>query len=213
MKRIICFFVWVALSISPAFAYTPSELEAANFLASEWIIVNHADNPSAYELDKDIQRQAIMKVVMKLSWRSVPDTCRGEFSDVNTQDWPCKYIEAALDAGFIAHNDTFRPYDNITKTEAMKLVLKSRWIQKTQETSSWQEDYMETAYHYGIIDQKYYDYNAYATRGWIFQIATATIEKQDEIEAEGWVVSDEFEMPDDMIDDELDAFLEEILSE
>jgi len=40
---------------------------------------------------------------------------------------------------------------------------------------------METAYFYGIIDDKYTDFNANAFRGWIFTIATATIEKEDEI--------------------------------
>jgi hypothetical protein len=48
-------------------------------------------------------------------------------------------------------------------------------------TSNWQEDYMMTAYEYGIISEKYYTYDANATRGWIFQIATATIEKEEEI--------------------------------
>lgn len=126
-----------------------------------------------------------MKIVMKLSEKDVPDTCRGEFSDVDTNDWPCKYIEAALDAEYIAANDTFRPYDFITMTEAMKLVLKSKGIQKIQETDNWQEDYMMTAYEYGIIGEKYYNYNDNASRGWIFQIATATIKNEEEIMEKG----------------------------
>ncbi len=63
----------------------------------------------------------------------------------------------------------------------MKLVLKAKWIEKTQSTENWQEDYMMTAYEYGIIDEKYSDYNADATRGWIFQITTAVIEQEVEI--------------------------------
>ena len=143
--------------------------------------MDRSSSPELYELEEEIQRQAVMKVVMKLSGRDVPDTCRGEFGDVDRGDWPCKYIEAALDAKYIAKNTNFRPYDDITLTEAMKLVLKSKGIQKTQVTDNWQEDYMMTAYEYGIIDTKYYNYNDNATRGWIFEIATATIEKQDEI--------------------------------
>jgi len=158
-----------------------SQLESANFLANEWIIVDQSASPSEYNLNSNIQRQAVMKVVMKLSWNTITDTCRGEFSDVDTNDWPCKYIEAALDAWYIAANDTFRPFDNITMTEAMKLVLKAKWIEKTQVTTNWQEDYMMTAYEYGIIDEKYYNYNDTATRGWIFQIATATLEQVEEI--------------------------------
>ncbi len=166
-------------------------LNAANFLAEEGIIVDHKDTPEHYELDEEIQRQAVMKIVMKLSWKNIPDACRGKFSDVDTTTWPCKYIEAALDAWYIADNDTFRPFDKITMTEAMKLVLKSKGIQKTQTTSNWQEDYMMTAYEYGIIDEKYYNYNDNASRGWIFQIATATIEKEEEIIEKGGIISDE----------------------
>ena len=121
-----------------------------------------------------------MKIVMKLSEKEITDTCRGDFDDMKS-GWPCKYIEAALDAGYIAKNDNFRPYDNITLTEAMKLVLKAKGIKKTQKTDNWQEDYMMTAYEYGVISEKYTNYNDNATRGWIFQIATATIEQEEEI--------------------------------
>jgi hypothetical protein len=62
----------------------------------------------------------------------------------------------------------------------MKLVLKAKGIDKTQETDAWQEDYMMTAYEYRIIEEKYYEFNANAIRGWIFQITTATIEKEKE---------------------------------
>lgn len=170
-----------------------TELESAHFLAEKKIIVDQSANIDLYELDTNIQRQAVMKIVMKLSWLTIRDTCRWEFTDVSTTDWPCKYIEAALDAGYIAKNNTFRPYDNITKTEAMKLILKAKWVEKIQETDAWQEDYMLTAYEYGIIDRKYYDYNQNASRGWIFQIATATLEQETEIKVKQSqrIISDE----------------------
>jgi hypothetical protein len=76
-------------------------------------------------------------------------------------------------------------------TEAMKLVLKAKGIQKIQTTTNWQEDYMMTAYKYGIIDKKYYNYDDAATRGWIFEIATATIQKEEEIMEKGGIISDE----------------------
>jgi len=40
---------------------------------------------------------------------------------------------------------------------------------------------MMTAFEKGIIEEKYSDYNANATRGWIFKIATAVV-KQDRLE-------------------------------
>jgi len=182
MKNIISWLLCVLIWTTSYASYeSRSPIEAANFLGSEGIIVNQSSNPDLYELDNEIQRQAVMKVVMKLSGKNITDNCRGVFSDVNTNDWPCKYIEAALDNGYIAENDTFRPFDSITKTEAMKLVLKAKGIEKIQETDLWQEDYMMTAYEYGIIDEKYTNYNDTASRGWIFQIATASIKKEEEI--------------------------------
>jgi len=186
---VLCTLGWTQL-----FAEVSSEIDAANFLAEKNIIVDRSDTPDLYELDSNIQRQAVMKVVMKLSGVDVPDTCRGEFSDVDTDDWPCKYIESALDAGFIAANDRFRPFDNITKTEAMKLVLKSKRIEKIQNTSAWQDDYMQTALEYRIIDEAYYDFNANATRGWIFKIATAAIQKQAETIQQWEIISDEAQL-------------------
>ena len=196
MKNITSLLIlgFLLLQQVSALSSTPdSYLEAAFSLTDKWIIVDHKNNTHLYELDKEIQRQAVMKIVMKLSGKDVPDTCRGEFADVDTTTWPCKYIEAALDTWYIAQNETFRPFDNITLTEAMKLVLKSKEIQKIQETDNWQEDYMMTAYEYGIIDEKYYNYNDFATRGWIFQVATATIEKEEEIKTkqEEQLISDE----------------------
>jgi len=125
MKKLIAVVLCMMLSFS-GFASSANEIAAADFLASEGIIVDHKDNPDLYGLGQNIQRQAVMKIVMKLSGKKITDTCRGEFSDVDVNDWPCKYIEAALDEGYIAANDTFRPYDFITMTEAMKLVLKAK---------------------------------------------------------------------------------------
>jgi len=180
MKKILSVLILTSFFISSTFAFSQKELEAANFLWGEKIIKNYSDSPNNYRMMDTITRKETMKIVMKLSWLEVKDSCEGKFNDV-TNDWGCKYIESALKAGFIAQNDMFRPDDNITKTEAMKLVLKAKWIKKTLKTKNWQSDYMETAYEYGIIEEKYTDFNADALRGWIFLITTATIKKEEEI--------------------------------
>lgn len=217
MKNIIVAFVLLFSLVSTSFALSLTEewmkeYNAANYLADEgiikdvrvWLDISGTDYEligwgmmlatlDAYRLADTITRKEVMKVVMKLSERTVKDECRWEFSDVSN-DWGCKYIEAALDAWYIAANDTFRPDDNITKTEAMKLVLKAKGIEKVKETTDWQSDYMETAHFYGIIDEKYTDFNADASRGWIFVIATATIQKEEEIkekQEEEEIMSDE----------------------
>jgi hypothetical protein len=187
MKALIL-FILASIFISSAFAQEEyvlkSPLEAANFLGQSQIIQYYGDAPSEYRLESTITRQEVMKIIAKLSGERIPTSCVGTFSDVDLNGWGCKYIEWALWKWYIAQNALFRPSDNITKTEAMKLILKVRNIPKIQETSAWQEDYMMTAYEYGLISQKYFDFNADASRGWIFQISTATIEMQARIQRE-----------------------------
>jgi len=149
---------------------------SANFLAKKWFIQNQEWNEKLYNLWNAITRKEMMKIVMKVSWKNVVDTCIWDFWDVSN-DWWCKYIESALKSWFIAKNESFRPNDTITKSEALKLIFKSRGKKKIQETDSWQEDYMESAYEYWYIGKRYNDYNTVATRGWIFDITANTYEK------------------------------------
>lgn len=184
MKKILSVLLLTIVLFTSTYAsdyVLKTPLEAANFLAAEWVITDKSANPTEYRLLDTITRQEVMKIVAKLSGESIPESCSGVFSDVDVNGWGCKYIEWALDKDLIASNATFRPEDNITKTEAMKLVLKVQNISKIEETDNWQNDYMVTALEYGIITEIYYDYNADALRWWIFQITTATIEQEEEI--------------------------------
>ena len=38
----------------------------------------------------------MLKVMMNLSDVAVPDRCNGVFQDMRSNDWGCKYAEAAL---------------------------------------------------------------------------------------------------------------------
>lgn len=144
-------------------------------IASKWIITNNWVNISSYRLEDSITRKEMMKIVMNLSWEKVNSSCKFKFKDVEN-DWWCKYIETALEKGFIAQNENFRPNDNITKSEAMKLILKSKWIEKVQNTDDRRKDYMQTAYKYSIISKKYADYDWISFRWWIFEISSNSID-------------------------------------
>lgn len=159
------------------FSFYTSQVSAnvwsANFLAKKWYIVDNTTNPSLYRLQDTITRKEFMKVVAKLSWWKVEDTCLYSFRDVSN-DWGCKYIELALKKWFIAKNKDFRPDDNISKLEAIKLVFKWRSIEKKYQSSSWQDDYIKTALTLWLISSAQFDYNASASRGWIFELAAKT---------------------------------------
>ena len=105
-------------------AYT--SLEAANKLATLGVIVDNSSNPSDYRLGDTITRREMLKIMMKLSTVTVDDSCEGKFADLPASDWGCKYAEAALANGMIAANANFRPDDNVSKIEALKMIFKAR---------------------------------------------------------------------------------------
>ena len=163
--------IWILAPMTLTHAATMSELESANKLAGMGVI-NSGSNAADFGLSQTITRKEMMKVVMNLSGKSVPDSCNWDFSDV-TNDWGCKYIEAGLANGLIAGNATFRPDDTISKAEAMKLVLGARGIKKAYNTSDWQADWMNTALDNGLIVSAYSNHNAAALRGFIFSVGAA----------------------------------------
>lgn len=184
MKKMISILALTAIIYSSGYAALQyealSQNDAADYLAQQDIIQDHSSNPDDFRLSDSITRQETIKIIMKLSGLEILDTCNGTFSDVQ-EGWGCKYIEKALEQGYVASNELFRPTDDITKTEVAKLVLKVKNIEKIQVTDNWQEDYMKTLTYYGLIADEYTDYDTPATRGWIFQIVTATLKKEPEI--------------------------------
>ena len=126
-----------------------------------------------YRLWDTITRKEMAKIVTKLAWANPEEVCKWEFKDVE-KDWGCKYIERMLKVGFIQSGEKFRPNDNITKSEAIKLMFKARGIKKIYNTSNWQEDYAKTASDLGLTEL-YTDYSTDAKRGWIFQVGAKSI--------------------------------------
>ena len=176
---------WIAIcALGAGSVSAASELRSAQSLAAKGIIKS-GGTAADFGLSNTITRKEMMKIVMNLSGKNVPDTCSGSFGDV-TNDWGCKYIETALKNGFIAANASFRPNDSISRAESMKLILKAKGIDKAYNTSDWQGDYMRTALDNGIISAAYSNHTTSALRGWIFSIAAA--EKGWASGEKGWAI-------------------------
>lgn len=169
-KKLLWVITLIALSINTAWA---SELSSAQSLAAKWVIKSQ-ENAADFRLGDTITRKEMMKIVMNLSWKNVPETCTGKFWDV-ANDWGCKYIETALANGFIAKNANFRPNDTITKAESMKLLMQARGINRVANTSDWQADWMNTAYNNGLLSSKYSDHNTPAKRGFLFDVGAKPV--------------------------------------
>ena len=152
-----------------------NQIDAANTLANQNVIVDQSTNPSAYRLADTIQRKEALKVMMKLSDKTVSQgACTSPFADIKDTDWACKYAVAALNAGFIAKNATFRPDDNVSKIEALKMVMKARGIEKDTTASDWRAGYVNAAVN-AKIAESFSDYNTAATRWTMFVWAAEAI--------------------------------------
>lgn len=145
---------------------------------------------------------------MKLANNS-PDSgyvCKGYFSDTKFgpkhQDaWVCANVETAADMRIVSReNKTFRPKANITRAEALAILMRSAGVLITAEvkigqndepvsslyssrTPQWQIDMIESAEANDIIDvygrgtpEKDFQPNKHATRADVFGIAYAILQ-------------------------------------
>ena len=156
------------------FAYTQEELDGANFMGWNGYIVDYSSTPEKYRLSDSITRREMMKIIANM-WSPALASCKWIFWDVKEWDWGCKYIEWARNFWIVAWNTNFRPNDNISKAEALKMLLNIKWIKKTSDTGNWQADYVQTAYDNKWYDSLWSDYTSAATRGWIFMSANRVI--------------------------------------
>lgn len=169
-QTILASILSVSVLFAPfsSFAYLQDDLDWANFMAKSKYIVDYSQTPEKYRLDDSITRREMMKVVATIANAKTLDTCSGKFKDLKSNDWGCRYIERALSVWIIANNATFRPDAEISKAEALKMILKVKWIEKTINSWNWQRDYVETAYGKSWYEDKWTDYGNAATRGWMF---------------------------------------------
>lgn len=155
-----------------------SSVDAANKLATQGVIVDKSANPADYRLGDNITRREVMKVAIQLAACqdvSVNTEYKGEFSDVPSTDWAWKYAETAVDNGFIAANATFSPARNVTKAEALKMIMNAAQVAKADGESNFWAAYVKGGVDAGIVSS-FSDYDTAATRGWIFNAAASALE-------------------------------------
>ena len=170
---------------------------SANFLANQNVIVDQSSNTEMYKLGSEITRREMIKVAMNISGQTVTDSCTGEFSDLDSSDFECKYAEAALKAGFIANNDMFRPDDNITEAESLKMIMQVKGIER-DANADWRLGYSSKAQSEGLIDSQI-DLGANAKRSWIFETAARSY---TEFNLSAMMDDDKMMDDDEMMDNE-----------
>lgn len=176
-------FSWVSAAVV---IQKSSMIEAANSLASKWIINNHSDNPDKYNLNDNVLRQEIAAVSRWISWIQKKSKCDNIFKDLTStipNNWACVNVEALVDNNLISRNTNFRPEDKITKAEALWMLIKSIWFDYAYDSSnskSWQEQLVEYSSSKWLVEN-FSDYNTLATRWWIFVVADTTLKNEIEI--------------------------------
>ena len=145
---------------------------AANFLASQNVIVDQSADTSEYNYTSNITRREMLKVAMNISGKTVVDSCTGEFDDLDGSDWGCKYAEAALAEGYIAANANFRPDDLVSEIESLKMIMQARGIER-DANDDWRAGYQSKAMTAGVINSEL-SFDAASKRGNIFDRAALT---------------------------------------
>lgn len=179
-QKILAVMLSVVLFAWSTFAYTSAQLDAANSLASKWVINNHAENPSAYNLDQNVLRQEIAAVTRWVARVPKNTTCKNMFKDLsstNPNTWACVNVEPLVENNLIAKNDNFRPEDFITKAETLGMLIKAIGFDYSYDTSNpkgWQEQIVDFAVSKWIVE-KFSDYDTKATRAWVFEVADFSI--------------------------------------
>ncbi len=188
MKKI---FIWVFLflfGISTSFAFLDSQVKSANSLAQKWVINDHSNDISKYNLDSKVLRQEIAAIARGVAWVKKEEKCKNIFKDltaIKPNSWACINVEPLVENNLIAKNDFFRPEDPITKTETLWMLIKSIWFDYSynpKNPKNWQEQIIDFAVSKWIV-KKFTDYNAFATRGWVFDVADYSMKlRKKEIE-------------------------------
>lgn len=189
-KKILSVMIslWVIFSANASLVVEQAEtmIEAANSLAAQWIINDHSDDTEAYNLNANVLRQEIAAVARWIAWLDKKSTCEGIFDDVSAttpNSWVCYSVEPLVDNNLISQNTLFRPEDNITKAEALWMLIKAIWFNyeyNSNSTKTWQEQIVDYASSYWLVED-FTDYDVDATRWWIFVIADTTLKKEEEI--------------------------------
>ena len=175
MKKIIVSTLIAILSLWYIPVWASNQIDAAWILAYHGIITAQEDS-SDYRVGNTITRREMLKIMMNISGKNVITSCGSvhKFNDLDSNDWGCKYADAAVKAGYIAKNDSYRPDDNISQVEALKMIMKAKDMQR-EENSNWKLGYVNTAYEQWILESKFTNYDTAALRGWIFVIVQDAI--------------------------------------
>jgi len=174
MKTKILLFILTNFLLWSIFVYSSSDYSHVENLANKKIIQKQ-DDINQYRLQDSISRREMLKIMMNISEENISENCEWVFQDLTADDWGCKYAESAANIWYITKNTYFRPDDNVTQIEALKMIMNARTIEK-EENTDWRLWYSEVAKKIWLLENTYFDFDEIILREWVFRIASLSIE-------------------------------------
>ena len=168
-------------------ASSSTEVEAANALAVAGYITDHSDDTAAYNLNQNVLRQEIAAVSRGIAGLEKTTTCDDSFTDVSAttpNTWACYSVEALLNADLIAANTMFKPEAQISKAEAVGMMVKAafgdEYAYDAGQAGSWMEQVVAFAVSKGVV-ANFTNYDTAATRGFVFEAGNNAIVASEEV--------------------------------
>lgn len=165
-------FFWISFSSENIFAqlnYPQSYIDVQNTredyvyiedLRDKWLI----DVSQNFYPDEWITRAEFTKILTLWTMWIAYDKIQwfNSFSDISVKDWFWPYVQSARYYKFVwwYPDWTFKPWDNINRAEALKIILKAVWLNfsynmnhyRDFSDSEWFSKYVNSAYEYWIYE-------------------------------------------------------------
>lgn len=187
MKKLLLSSIIFSLLIGSVSALTL--LNYAEYLADKHVIVRQRPIEN-YALGDKVLRQEVVGIALRLTagnFRTIepiqlPDvyTCENIFLDVGQNkpnSWGCRSVEIAAKNKIITTNNKhFRPEQDITRAEAIAMILSGvKLMPKTDTSRPWQEVVMENSEKLGILPEGVTNGDEKITRWELFYVVSNII--------------------------------------
>ncbi len=188
----IQFFLIVAILFSPTATYAFSDIEnypwddSIEYLQQHDVVDGYEDG--SFQPQKTINRAELTKIIIESvyddsDFGSSAGDC---FPDVRATDWFAKYVCFAKENNIVKGypDGTFRPNNEITQPEAIKIILESFGVEVSpEEKEEWYQSYLEEAEYLGM---RYFEPSASAThettRGEMAYFAAWMLDDEDVVD-------------------------------
>lgn len=159
-------------------------------ISSRGIINGYPDGN--YKPDNNISRAELVKIAVKMFGLKVADKItENPFKDVPASEWYGPYIKVALDSKIVKGYDegTFRPNHNVTRVEALKILLEAAKVTLPTNVKSpftdvinsgWYAPYVEFAVSNGLANgysKEKFEPARFITRAEVAKISSLMIAK------------------------------------